>query len=159
MTLVPDIYLPKRFDNPKTRDWACGMFASHDIILAGSKVNALLSITGHLEAGNSIQIRNFAGVQQVRRTASHTKTVTDSSTSKSLGGLCTKTKSTKREVTVITAEPGNTLSANNIVIEDIGLLYQQGPRIEAGTGGVSMQNIQKIQEAALKLCLPKTLKQ
>lgn len=148
--LAPGVYIPKRLDNPRLRDWAGGLFSQSDILLEGdASSRGALGVTGHIE-GESVKFSRFKALTHQRRVAKEIQVVVDTVTTSSCFGLKEKTQTHAHQITTYHAEPGNTITASRgIEFENIKHLKLSGVRIKAGIEGVRTNQVFIIEERAV----------
>jgi len=143
--LVPELIIPKSWDNPKLRSGAGYVLAiDGNVIFDGIDENiSILRISGYVEAKHGkVGISNFKCVGVEKQLFLQQEQVEEQHTTKRYGHK--STKRTTRTLTRKTPQPGGEIAANRIEVDRVGTFITKGAALAAGAGGVGINLNEKI---------------
>jgi hypothetical protein len=145
--LIPNVYLPQRFDNRRLRDGAGALFALGPITFEGVD-GATLSITSHIDAEGVVTYQNFHVVSRTANTFTHYETVRHETTQKRLLGK-NKTSVDYEQVAVRERQPGNETRARGERYIGVNHVHRSGANDSLGEDGLRVEGATSFVDEAI----------
>ncbi|MBP6104727.1 MAG: hypothetical protein KA508_06705 [Gammaproteobacteria bacterium] len=147
---LPAMGLPKRFDNPRLRDGAGGLFGLGPVTLGGVD-GSVLTITANIDAQGVVTFRHLNQVNHVRRTVTELQAITQEIRTSRLAR--SDKVSTRTEFVPVThLEPGNEIVTSvdgGVVYDEVDTVFMSGLRTDVGEQGYTIRGAKQVVDAAI----------